>query len=210
MMDAIEIFNQNAKRYDAWYIKHWYAYQSELIAIRSVLPEFSRGVEIGVGTGRFAIPLGINVGVEPAEGMAQIAEARGLRVIRSMAEDLPFPEHSFDLVLVVVSICFFKDVELALQEIRRILIESGHLIIGLIPADSLVGQFYFNNKLKPFYSYAQFWTVKKLISILEHKGFAVDCAVQTLFDFPWMLAREDAVIEGFSTGSFVALRAIKV
>jgi hypothetical protein len=45
------------RRYDDWFERHRAAYLSELLAIRALLPWEGRGLEIGVGTGRFAGPL---------------------------------------------------------------------------------------------------------------------------------------------------------
>ncbi|NPA34797.1 MAG: class I SAM-dependent methyltransferase [Chlorobi bacterium] len=210
MINAIKIFDKNAHRYDSWYIKHWYAYQSELIALRSILPKFNHGIEIGAGTGRFALPLGIHIGVEPAQAMAHIAQQRGLSTINATAENLPFPPQSFDLALIVVSICFFSEPHSALKEVYRILTPNGHLIIGVIPANSLVGNFYLTNKIPPFYTYARFFTVKDMMTMLNETGFIIKTMVQTLFDFPWMLSKEDPTLKGHTIGSFVAMHAIKI
>lgn len=51
------IFDRYYKRYDAWYGRNRYTYLSELRAIRKFLPRKGKGLEIGVGTGRFAGPL---------------------------------------------------------------------------------------------------------------------------------------------------------
>jgi hypothetical protein len=48
--------------------------------VRSLLPAGGYGVEIGVGTGRFAVSLGIAVGVEPSPAMAELARRRGIEV----------------------------------------------------------------------------------------------------------------------------------
>ncbi len=55
-------FDQNAEHYDAWFEKHPFAYQSEVEAIRLLLPDPGKGLEIGVGSGLFAAPLGIQTG----------------------------------------------------------------------------------------------------------------------------------------------------
>jgi hypothetical protein len=56
------------------------------------LPKSGTGVEIGVGTGRFAEPLGIRVGVEPSKAMRQVAQKRGIEVIDGVAQVLPFDD----------------------------------------------------------------------------------------------------------------------
>ncbi len=68
------IFDKRYKKYDAWYKENKFAYLSELEAIRKVLPKKGKGLEIGVGTGRFAAPLGIKFGIDPSEDMIQLID----------------------------------------------------------------------------------------------------------------------------------------
>jgi hypothetical protein len=59
-------FDAHWSRYEAWFRTHEAAYLSELLALRAFVPWSGLGLEIGVGSGRFAAPLlGIRVGVEP-------------------------------------------------------------------------------------------------------------------------------------------------
>jgi len=103
------VFNHSALEYDDWFVRNEMAYRSELAAVKAFLPLSSRGLEIGVGTGRFAAPLGIEVGVEPARAMAAIARNRGIKVLEAYAEELPFKNESFDFVLMVTVLCFLAD-----------------------------------------------------------------------------------------------------
>jgi hypothetical protein len=45
------------ERYERWFDEHAAAYVSELLALRPMVPARGRGLEIGVGTARFAAPL---------------------------------------------------------------------------------------------------------------------------------------------------------
>ena len=67
------IFDDYYKKYDEWYDRNPFAYLSELKAVQKALPEAGKGLEIGVGTGRFAAPLGISIGVDSSEKMIEIA-----------------------------------------------------------------------------------------------------------------------------------------
>jgi hypothetical protein len=89
--NMIDVFEESAHEYDDWFSCHEIAYRSELAAVRSLLP-LGRGMEIGVGTGRFAAPLRIEVGVEPAQAMAKFARNRGINVIRVMPKLCPWPQ----------------------------------------------------------------------------------------------------------------------
>ena len=68
-------------------------------------------MEIGVGTGRFAEPLGFREGVEPSPAMAERARRRGLEVTDGVAENLPLPDATYDVALMVTTICFVDDLE---------------------------------------------------------------------------------------------------
>jgi phosphoglycolate phosphatase-like HAD superfamily hydrolase len=51
-------FETHSEPYDEWYERYQAAYLSELLAVRALLPWKGQGLEVGVGTGRFAAPLG--------------------------------------------------------------------------------------------------------------------------------------------------------
>jgi SAM-dependent methyltransferase len=85
-----EPFVRHHRRYDEWFERHGPAYVSELLAVRALLPWVGRGLEIGIGTGRFAGPLGIKFGIDPAGETLDYARARGVSVARAVAEALPF------------------------------------------------------------------------------------------------------------------------
>ena len=130
-------FDEYASQYEDWFERNKFIYESELLAIREQLPESGEGIEIGVGSGRFAAPLGIQLGVEPSSQMRKIANQRGIEVIDGVAEDLPFNNAQFDFALMVTTICFLDDIEAAFKEAFRLLKPGGLFIIGFIDKDSL-------------------------------------------------------------------------
>jgi SAM-dependent methyltransferase len=66
-------FDQLSERYDGWFEAHPEVYRIELDAIRDWMPpDVTSALEVGVGTGRFAAPLGIQTGVEPSDAMARV------------------------------------------------------------------------------------------------------------------------------------------
>ena len=112
-------FDKQARDYDAWFEKHRDLYLAELEAVRNLVPASGAGVEIGVGTGRFAVPLGIPIGVEPAPRMAELARQRGIEVLENFAEALPFAYGSFDFAVMVTVVCFLNDAGQAFRESYR-------------------------------------------------------------------------------------------
>jgi len=129
-MSSIEIFEMHAQEYDEWFGENKEVYMSEILALKDLIPSEGIGLEIGVGTGRFAIPLGIKIGVEPAKAMADISRKRGIDVRESRAEALPFDDESFDFVLMVTTICFLENPLRALEEIREFLNQGVVLSLG--------------------------------------------------------------------------------
>ena len=130
------------------------------------MPRSKNGIEIGVGSGRFAAPFAIKLGVDPSKELGKIAQKRGIEVIEGVAESLPFPDSQFDFVLMVTTICFLDDIETAFNEIYRVLKSDGSLIIGFIDVKSPLGKFYNEHKNESkFYKYAKFYSVNEVIYI---------------------------------------------
>jgi len=206
-MARIATFDEHAEQYDAWFDRHREIYLAELAAVRELIPVGGKGVEIGIGTGRFAGPLGIPVGVEPSPRMAELARRRGLLVFEATAEALPFSDGEFDFVLMVTVICFLDDVELALREAHRVLRPEGALVIGFIDRESALGRQYRLKKDRSlFYRDAAFYSVQDVESMLSRAGFSDFEYRQTLFrDSSSGLSVE----EGHGRGSFVVVRGSK-
>ncbi len=209
MSPNIEPFEKLSEHYDRWFEEHSGVYAEELKAIEKLLPQFEKGVEIGVGTGRFAKPLGLKIGVEPSEKMARIAKERGVEVVSGRAEALPFDDESFDFVLMVTTICFMDDAKKAMEEIYRILRPGGHVIVGFVDKDTPLGRLYQKNREESrFYKNARFFSTEEVLSLLEQSGFH-DCkAVQTLFGED-LSDMQGGVRPGYSKGAFVAIRCKK-
>jgi SAM-dependent methyltransferase len=209
--ENVAVFNRRAEEYDRWFSENEHAYASELEAVRAFVPQDGAGVEIGVGTGRFAAPLGIRVGVEPAGGMAAIARSRGIEVRESRAEDLPFADGAFDFVLLVTVICFVEDAAAMFREAHRVLKPKGRIIVGFIDKDSPLGWEYEAKKASnEFYRGAKFYSDPQVLRLLRETGFGhVECR-QTLYKPPGEMNSPEPVREGYGEGAFVVLSAVKL
>ncbi len=203
-------FDQHPGRYEAWFERHRSVYESELAAVRKLVPERGIGLEIGVGSGRFAEPLGIQFGVEPSAEMCKLADQRGISVVQACAEELPFRNTQFDFTLMVTTICFLDDAIRALQEARRVLRPRGNIIIGFVDKNSAVGKTYQEHKDENvFYRYADFYAVEEVIGLLRKSGFGDFRFVQTIYNPLDEINEPEPIEEGYGKGSFVVVSAGK-
>ncbi len=203
-------FDEHAVQYEDWFERNKLAFQSELRAIREQLPKNHNGIEIGLGSGRFAAPLGIKIGVEPSKEMRELAKQRGIDAIDGVAEYLPFDDLQFEFALMVTTICFVDDIEAAFREAYRVLRSGGFLIIGFIDKESHLGRVYQQHKEESvFYRIATFYTVAEVVDTLKKVGFKNFNFTQTIFHNLSEIKYIDPIKEGHGEGSFVVIRAIK-
>jgi SAM-dependent methyltransferase len=84
----------------------------------------TRVLDVGCGSGEFlayVTQLGASaVGIDPAEGMVEIARATGADVRHGDAENLPWPDGAFDVVTAVNVLQFADDPVAALTEFSRV------------------------------------------------------------------------------------------
>ena len=209
-MPKISPFEKYADRYEEWFEKNRWVYEAELQAVKAMIPARGRGLEIGVGTGRFAKPLGIRNAVEPSKRMRDFAQKRGIRTLNGVAEELPFEDSAFDFVLMVTTVCFLDDIGKALIEAHRVLCDGGVLIIGFVDRNSQMGKIYLKRQQENvFYKDATFLSVDELIEQMNQAGFRKLTFSQTIFGTLAETAEDEAVKPGHGEGSFVVIRGSK-
>ncbi len=207
-MPKVAAFEAYYREYDEWFVENRAAYLSELSVLKALIPSGARGVEVGVGTGKFALPLGIKIGIDPSPKMGAIAKGSGLEVCEATAEDLPFPDEVFEFVLMVTTICFVDDVERAFSQAYRVLKPGGPIIIGFIDRESELGRSYLMKKDKSrFYKEAIFYSAEEVVLHLKEAGFHTFHFKQTLFS--QVVEGPQEAKDGFGEGGFVAVKAIK-
>jgi len=200
-------FEEHTERYEAWFDAHPRTFLSEVEALRPLIPA-GAGLEVGVGTGRFASALGIGAGVDPSERMLERARARGVDVRVGVAEALPYPDAAFEVVLMVTTICFVDDLARSLREARRVLAPGGTLALGFIDRDSPLGRGYeARRELSPFYAAARFRGATEVIEALGRAGFEVVGIRQAIFGDPAGVDASSTARPGHGEGGFVAVSA---
>lgn len=172
---ATDVFEVYADDYDRWFDEHPDEYLAELSRIREVLPaQDSRSIEVGAGSGRFAAPLGIGLGIEPSRALGRIARGRGVGVIRGRVESLPIRTGSCSSVLSVTVICYLDDPVTAFREIFRVLLPGGYLVVAFIERDGQVHRRYLMEGGKGrFLSQARFYARAEVRGFLAETGFLV-------------------------------------
>ena len=201
-------FETHHRRYDTWFVRHAAAYQSELLAVRTLLPWRGLGLAIGVGTGRFAAPLGVQVGMDPAREVLDYAAKRDISVVQGVAEALPFSNHSFDYILSVTTICFVDDATTMLTEAHRILKPGGELVIGFIDRTSKLGRHYLAHQAENvFYRDATFYSADEVENVLLDTGFSGLIWVQTLSKPLEEVHEIEPLRGGRGQGAFVVVKA---
>jgi len=185
----LQVFDRQAARYDAWFDSEdgKILFASELLCLRQVSGNLPRPwVEIGVGTGRFADALGIDIGVDPASGVLPYAKRRGIRTLQATGDALPFKDGQFGAVFVIVTLCFADDAVQLLREAARVTRPDGGIAVGIVPAESPWGRLHASRGKRGhiFYSQAKFYTLEQLRELARLAELRVDRVVSTLFQRP--------------------------
>ena len=205
-MAKIEPFEKFTNHYEDWFEKKKPLYLSELQLLKFLLKDIStkKALEIGVGSGRFAAPLGIPYGIDPSPKMLRIAQRRGIKVARGIAESLPISSKMLEVSIMVTTICFVDNPIVALIEVDRILLPGGYFLIAFVDKNSPLGKVYEARKTySKFYREATFFGTEEIISLVESTtSLKLVKSGQTIFGTD---IRNYPVKEGYGEGSFVGL-----
>lgn len=139
------MFNQISKRYD--FLNHLLSFGIDKYWRKKVIHFIKRHphsniLDIATGTGDLALRLAkLNpksiTGIDISENMLHIAEQKWLKrkinckisFIKSSCEQMPFQNNSFDCATIAFGIRNFTDINTSLNEIHRVLIPGGQLVI---------------------------------------------------------------------------------
>ncbi len=203
-------FDRHVEEYERWFVEHRDIYHAELAALRQMLPPSPRTtLEVGVGSGLFAAPLGINIGVDISAAMLARAQRRGIEVCQAAAERLPFASASFDVIVMITCVCFFTDVGAAFSEARRLLRPGGSVVVGFINAASQLGREYQQRQRHSrFYRDARFLTCATMEHHLRHAALTPTANCHTLLAGQPAAGRIHNCTDP-TAGGFVVIKALK-
>ena len=194
--------------YENWFIENELIFQSEVLALKQVVPINKKGIEIGVGSGLFSEKLNIKFGIDPSGKMLEFAKHRKIIIEKGVAENLPYADNSFNFAVFITSICFVDSPTKAIKEAHRILNNNGEIIIAIIDKNSSLGQILEkNNNESKFYKDARFFSVKEIIELIGAGGFMISEIFQTLTSEN--IKAIEQPIKGYGKGSFIVIKGKK-
>jgi len=172
MKQAVAVFDRFASDYDRWFDTHKAIYEGQLAAIRPHTTLHGRALEVGVGSGRFAVPLGIRYGLDPSRQLLAMARQREIEAIQGTGESLPYRSCTFDFVLMMTVICFMDTIDQPFQEACRVLHPGGTLVIGFIEMDGEIAR-QERERTSPgrFLRFAKFRSAEEVRDSLIRAGF---------------------------------------
>jgi len=140
MNAAISVFNRYAGEYDRWFETHGAIYREQIALLRRVLSRGGMQLEVGVGPGRFALPLGIRHGLDPSPVFCTLARKRGIETLQGVGEFLPYRADTFDHILMMTVICFMDDPARSFHEAFRVLRPGGSLVTAFLEKDGEIAR----------------------------------------------------------------------
>lgn len=228
-------FDAYANEYDKWFLNNKNVLRSEVALLAHFLEEPGRSLSIGCGTALFETMLQddyditITHGIEPAEGMAEIARKRGLNVHAGTAEESDYGEEDFDTIIFNGTPSYIDKLGIAFSKAFTALKLGGKIVVLDVPKESSYALLYnlakevgsWNNYYfvgaKPQCAYPisfvheSLWrSTPEKIELLTQAGFVDFKFAQTLTRHPvYSDDHFEPPVEGFDRGDYVAICGIK-
>jgi SAM-dependent methyltransferase len=191
MTARTSVFEHYAGDYDAWFDTFPQVYATQLRLLRTFIPDKGTGLEVGVGSGRFASPLGIVHGLDPSLSLLAVARQRGVETVAGLGEFLPYRNGSFDYVLMMTVICFLNHIGRPFCEVCRILKPGGILVVAFLEKGGEIAERERAQKPKGrFLSHATFRSADEVTVALAGSGFSEVAVVHNKKGFCIVTARK--------------------
>ena len=234
-MDKKTTFDKYAGEYDAWFFDNMNLLTSEVRLVAHFLKDAGKVFSVGCGSGLFEsilkkdYDIHIEYGLEPSDGMADIARKRGMTVDVTTAENAELGTELYDTILFNGTPSYITDLKMVFEKANKALKPGGKIVVIDVPKEGSFATMYnlaktletYNHPLlegvHPLDAYpiefvktANWRTSAQKIEFLKETGFDQFKFAQTLTKHPLYsnnVAEEP--IEGFDSGDYVAICAIK-
>jgi len=178
-------FDAFAKDYDEWYESKLGSFvdavEKNLIEELAQPKPNEKVLDMGSGTGTYSLWLarmGLEVTaldqsvemLKVAQNKARLQEGSPINFLQGNAEEIPFDENTFDLVVSVTAVEFMDEPKEALLEAMRVLKPGGRLVIGLLTKNSSWGKLYSERaKVDPdnLFAKAHLYTEEEVAELLS-------------------------------------------
>jgi ubiquinone/menaquinone biosynthesis C-methylase UbiE len=132
---VIQQMDSIASNREKWIKRNRYYYDNSINFLKYNIPEGSRILEIGCGTGYLLSQLksSYGVGIDISSEMIKVAQSQhtGLKFINADAENLNL-EQKFDFVIISDTIGYFEDIQKVFLELQKVVTSDTRIIITYI------------------------------------------------------------------------------
>lgn len=228
-------FDKYASDYDAWFMNNENLLLTEANLVAHCVKDSGRIFSVGCGSGLFESILradygiDINEGLEPSDGMAEIARKRGVDVQVTTAEAMDWPTEIYDTVLFNGTPSYITDLKGVVKKAYQALKPGGKIVLIDVPKEGNYGALYnlamtlgswehpLVKDVAPkdpypieFVKVANWRTTQEKIAAIQEADFKELSYFQTLTKHPKYSNQEiEQPISGYDCGDYVAICAYK-
>jgi ubiquinone/menaquinone biosynthesis C-methylase UbiE len=188
---TLEYYSKRSKEYDRQKSRTWKTrkgFGNEVFdELLSALEGFRNKLllEVGVGTGRNALPLIERVkpqlvGLDLSREMLKQARTKmlsfknGLDLIQADGEHLPFVSHAFDAVICMSTLHYFAYQWRILKRFRQTLKENGTLVYGDLAIHETDNQGFFENLERTLSkAHTRYYKPSQMKRLIENQGYRI-------------------------------------
>jgi ubiquinone/menaquinone biosynthesis C-methylase UbiE len=181
LSSAMAEFDHWSKSYDRSLLQRWFFHPSHQLLLEQLRPEDRRILDVGCGTGLFALEVarrfpdsrvwGLDLSSEMLNHGARNRSGSGLRAVRGDSQRLPFADNRFDVVTCSHSFHHYPDQAAVVAEMCRVLRPGGRLLLIDGDRDRLWGWLVFDVIVTLAEGAVHHCSARHLRSLFHNAGF---------------------------------------